>query len=71
MAQQAIARKTGARGLRAILEDVMLDIMFDIPSREDITTCRITKDVIDKVCPPLLAEGTGEKKAVKKPKQSA
>ena len=72
VAKKAIERKTGARGLRAILEDVMLDIMYDIPSREDITTCRITKDVIDKVCPPLLAEGVGEKKsAVKKPKQSA
>ena len=71
VAHKAIERKTGARGLRAILEDVMLDIMFDIPSREDVSTCRITRDVIEKVCPPLLAEGTGEKKAVKKPKQSA
>ena len=71
VAHKAIERKTGARGLRAILEDMMLDIMFDIPSREDVSTCRITRDVIEKVCPPLLAEGTGEKKAVKKPKQSA
>ena len=43
VAKKAIERKTGARGLRAILEDVMLDIMYDIPSREDISTCRITK----------------------------
>ena len=71
VAKKAIERKTGARGLRAILEDVMLDIMFDIPSRDDIGYCRITKDVIDKVCPPLLVESTGEKKAAKKPKQSA
>jgi len=72
VAKKAIERKTGARGLRAILEDVMLDIMFDIPSRDDIGYCRITKDVIDKVCPPLLVESTGEKKAaVKKSKQSA
>lgn len=72
VAKKAIERKTGARGLRAILEDVMLDIMLDIPSREDITTCRITKEVIKQGLPPLLAEGTGEKKsAVKKPKQSA
>jgi len=49
----------------------MLDIMFDIPSREDVTTCRITADVIEKVCPPLLAEVRGEKKALKKPKQTA
>jgi ATP-dependent Clp protease ATP-binding subunit ClpX len=71
VARKAIERKTGARGLRAILEDVMLDIMFDIPSREDVATCRITADVIEKVCPPLLAEGAGEKRTLKKPKQSA
>ncbi len=71
VAKKAIERKTGARGLRAILEDVMLDIMFDLPSRDDIGFCRITKDVIEKVCPPLLVESTGEKKAAKKPKQSA
>ncbi len=71
VAKKAIERKTGARGLRAILEDVMLDIMYDIPSRDDIGYCRITKDVIEKVCPPLLVESTGEKKAAKKPKQSA
>ncbi len=71
VAKKAIERKTGARGLRAILEDVMLDIMYDIPSRDDIGFCRITKDVIEKVCPPLLVESTGEKKAAKKPKQSA
>jgi ATP-dependent Clp protease ATP-binding subunit ClpX len=71
VAKKAIERKTGARGLRAILEDVMLDIMFDIPSRDDVGFCRITKDVIEKVCPPLLVESTGEKKAAKKPKQSA
>ena len=71
VAKKALERKTGARGLRAILEDVMLDIMFDIPSRDDVTTCRITADVIDKSCAPLLAEGRGEKKPAKKPKQSA
>ncbi|MBQ3108346.1 MAG: ATP-dependent Clp protease ATP-binding subunit ClpX, partial [Clostridia bacterium] len=48
VAQKAIERKTGARGLRAILEDVMLDIMFDIPSRSDVEKCIITKDTIEK-----------------------
>jgi len=71
VAHKAIERKTGARGLRAILEDVMLDIMFDIPSREDVASCHITADVIEKVCPPLLAEGRGEKRVQKKPKQTA
>ena len=64
VAKKAIDRKTGARGLRAILEDVMLDIMFDIPSREDIVSCRITEQTINKETPPLLTEGKPEKKAV-------
>ena len=54
IAKKAIERKTGARGLRAILEDVMLGIMFDIPSRADIKKCIITKDVIEKKQPPVL-----------------
>ena len=74
VAQKAIDRKTGARGLRAILEDVMLDIMFEIPSRSDISACRITADTINKVTPPLLTEGApaaiAEKKPAKTPKKT-
>ena len=55
VAKKAIERKTGARGLRAILEDVMMDIMFEIPSREGVTGCRITKETIEKVAPPVLS----------------
>lgn len=60
VAKKAIERNTGARGLRAILEDAMLDIMYEIPSREDVVACRITKDVINKVAEPIyeLAEET-------------
>ena len=54
VARKAIERKTGARGLRAILEDVMLEIMFDIPSRNDIKSCEITRDVIEKKASPRL-----------------
>ena len=54
VADMAIERKTGARGLRAILEDVMLDIMFDIPSRPEIESCTITRDVIEKKAPPVF-----------------
>jgi len=54
VADKAIERKTGARGLRAILEDVMLDIMFDIPSRTDVESCIITKEVIDKTSAPTF-----------------
>ena len=72
VAQKAIARKTGARGLRAILEDVMLDIMFDIPSQEGITACRITEQTINKEAPPMLTGGAlpERKPAAKKPKSA-
>ncbi len=43
VAKKALDRKTGARGLRAILEKVMLDVMFDIPSRQDVELCRVTE----------------------------
>jgi ATP-dependent Clp protease ATP-binding subunit ClpX len=46
IAKEAIRRKTGARGLRSIIENVMNSIMFEIPSKENIKTCIITKDVI-------------------------
>lgn len=55
IAKQAIERSTGARGLRGILEDIMLDIMFDIPSRDDVAQCIITKDsVIGKKPPEII-----------------
>ena len=58
VAKKAIERKTGARGLRAIMEDVMLNIMFDIPSQKDVKSCRITADTIKKFVPPkLVREG--------------
>ena len=47
VARKALERKTGARGLRAILEKVMTDTMFEVPSREDIKKVIINKDVID------------------------
>ena len=44
--EKAIARNTGARGLRAILEEIMLDVMYEIPSSTDIERCIITKETI-------------------------
>lgn len=57
IAKKAIERKTGARGLRSIIEGIMLDVMFDLPSREDIKKCIITKEtVIDNGSPKLVLE---------------
>ena len=53
LAQMALKRKTGARGLRAILEHLMLDVMYEVPQRNDITHCRITKDVVEGRAHPI------------------
>ena len=50
----AFERKTGARALRSVLEEVMTDIMYDIPSKENLISCQITKDVILKKKSPKL-----------------
>ncbi len=54
VAKLAIDRRTGARGLRSIVEDAMMDIMFDIPSRNDIELVTITEEAIKKTKPPVL-----------------
>lgn len=57
IAKEAIARKTGARGLRSIIENIMLDVMYDLPSLEEVKKCIITKDsVIGKAEPMLYTE---------------
>jgi ATP-dependent Clp protease ATP-binding subunit ClpX len=60
IAKQAIERKTGARGLRSIIENVMLDVMFELPSREDIVECVLTKETILEQGNPklILADGS-------------
>lgn len=63
----AIARKTGARGLRAIIEDVMTDVMYDIPSSDTIEKCVISRDTVIEKKPPLLIFNENRKSLVKKP----
>ncbi len=62
---KAIERKTGARGLRSIIEEIMRDIMFDIPSNPNIEKCIITKDTVLVKSGPKIVEG--EKDNIKKP----
>ncbi len=55
VAEQSMLRGTGARGLRAILEEVLLNVMYDLPSREDVGKCVITREVVlDRVNPTLV-----------------
>lgn len=54
IAKKAIERKTGARGLRSIIEETMMDVMFEVPSQDNVTKVRITKDAVDGKEKPLL-----------------
>ena len=54
IAEKTIRRKTGARGLRAIMESAMMDLMYQIPSDESIATCLVTKEVIEGTDEPVL-----------------
>ncbi len=60
IAKKAIERKTGARGLRSIIEGLMLEVMFELPSRKDIEKCILTKETVaDNAAPKLvLQDGT-------------
>lgn len=62
---KAIERKTGARGLRSIIEDIMRDIMFDIPSNEKIEKCIITKDTVLNNVGPRIIENPNKVKKIK------
>jgi ATP-dependent Clp protease ATP-binding subunit ClpX len=62
VAEEALKRNTGARGLRSILEEVMLDVMYDIPSREDIAKCIVTGETIQKKEPPRIIAMDRKKK---------
>ena len=54
IAKKAIERKTGARGLRSIIEETMMDVMFEVPSQENVKRVRVTKDAVDGKEKPLL-----------------
>ncbi|HZK32972.1 MAG TPA: ATP-dependent Clp protease ATP-binding subunit ClpX, partial [Tissierellaceae bacterium] len=67
IAKKAIERKTGARGLRGVIEETMLDIMYEIPSRDDIEKCIITREVIaNRVEPTLVLSDVKKKSRSKK-----
>jgi ATP-dependent Clp protease ATP-binding subunit ClpX len=54
IADRALERETGARGLRSIIEEVLLEVQFELPSRRDVRKCVVTRDVIDKGTAPTL-----------------
>ena len=67
IADKALERETGARGLRSIIENALLDVMFELPSRKDVSKCVITKETISKGLKPTLvtsADGIDETHAL-------
>jgi len=61
IADRAIERETGARGLRSILEETLMDVQFELPSRRDVTKCVVTKEVIERgLAPTLVTEAAPE-----------
>jgi ATP-dependent Clp protease ATP-binding subunit ClpX len=62
VARRALERGTGARGLRAVLEDVMRDVMYDVPSRDDVREVVVTRESVRDAIPPLLVLHTESKK---------
>ncbi|MEG1990948.1 MAG: ATP-dependent Clp protease ATP-binding subunit ClpX, partial [Christensenella sp.] len=67
VARLAIAQKTGARGLRSIIESSMMDIMYDLPSRDDVLKCVVTKETIDSKKPMLvMGERPAHKQVIEK-----
>lgn len=69
IAKEAIKRNTGARGLRAIIERIMLDVMYEVPSRDDVTHCMVTEKVVQDKTHPELSNKDG--KVVKRKEESA
>ena len=64
IADEALKRGTGARGLRAILEEVLLEVMYELPSRSDVTRCVVDREVVlSKVPPTLITEDENRRSA--------
>ena len=72
VADQAILRGTGARGLRAIMEEVLLPVMYDIPSRDDVARCVVTREVVlNNVVPTLVPREAPSRKQRERREKSA
>ena len=68
IAKEALQRKTGARGLRSIIEGIMRNVMYDVPSVEGVSACRVTREVVEKKKDPVL---TRDEKTIPGKKQEA
>ena len=61
VADKALERETGARGLRSIIEEILLEVQFELPSRRDVKKCVVTKETVERgVKPTLVTEAPDE-----------
>jgi ATP-dependent Clp protease ATP-binding subunit ClpX len=70
IADRALERETGARGLRSIIEEALTDVMFELPSRSDIERCVVTRDAIERGVRPTLVT-TGGSVSVDEPAEES
>ncbi|MBV9311931.1 MAG: ATP-dependent Clp protease ATP-binding subunit ClpX, partial [Solirubrobacterales bacterium] len=59
----ALERETGARGLRSIIEEVLLEVQFELPSRRDVSKCVVTRETIENGTAPTLVTAAPEEEA--------
>jgi ATP-dependent Clp protease ATP-binding subunit ClpX len=72
IADKALERDTGARGLRSILEEILLEVQFELPSRGDVTKCVVTKETVERnLKPTLVTEGAKAQASKKRAAQAA
>lgn len=63
IAEKALERDTGARGLRSIIEAALMDVMFELPSRDDVERCVVTRETIERGLPPTLVMSSQPRRA--------
>ncbi|MDP9399894.1 MAG: ATP-dependent Clp protease ATP-binding subunit ClpX [Actinomycetota bacterium] len=71
IADRAIVRETGARGLRSILEEILLEVQFELPSRRDVKKCVVTKETVERGNPPTLVTEAAPEEPVQRRAESA
>jgi ATP-dependent Clp protease ATP-binding subunit ClpX len=64
VADRALERETGARGLRSIIEEILLEVQFELPSRRDVKKCVVTRETVTKgIAPTLVTEAAPEEQS--------
>src|SRR6187431_175104 len=71
ISDHALERETGARGLRSIIEHALLDVMFELPSRKDVSKCVITKETIQRNLRPTLVTSAGHAVEIDEPEEAS